>query len=220
MKQSRTTTGKPAKRRIRRDPQEAKELILDAADRVFATKLPDVAGLKDVAKAAGVTHGLVTHYFGTYDALVEATLERRFTKLRAHLLPMMVKLVAEEADVRKMLDAHRRAVAGVVEDPAMVRLGIWAAMSGRASAADFFPHRMQGLKLLADALESRSKARREDLEIALVTSFALAVVWKAAGPAIAGAMGKTPSKGLDAWFEARTADMLDAYLDRSARRNA
>jgi hypothetical protein len=122
--------------------------------------------------------------------------------------------------VRKMLDAHRRAVADVVEDPTMVRLGIWAALSGRANAADFFPHRMQGLKLLADALESRSKARREDLEVALVTSFALAVVWKAAAPAIAGALGKTPSKGLDAWFEARTADMFDAYLDRSARKNA
>jgi AcrR family transcriptional regulator len=208
------------KKRIRRTPENARELILDAADRVFATKLPDVAGLKDVAKAAGISHALITHYFGTYDGLVEATLERRFHRLRAHLLPTMVKLVGEEADVRTMLDAHRRAVADIVGDPAMVRLGIWAAMSGRASAADFFPHRMQGLKLLADALESRSKARREDLEVALVTSFALAVVWKAAGPAIAGAMGKTPSKGIDAWFEARTADMLDAYLDRSARRNA
>lgn len=209
-----------AKKRVRRSPEEAREVILDAADRVFATKLPDVAGLKDVAKAAGVAHSLITHYFGTYDALVEATLERRFNELRAHLLPTMVRLVGEEADARKMLDAHRRAVTEAVSDPAMVRLGIWSALSGRANAGDFFPHRMQGLKLLADALESRSKARREDIEVALVTSFALAVVWKAAGPAIAGAMGKTPSKGLDAWFEARTADMLDAYLDRSARRNA
>jgi TetR/AcrR family transcriptional regulator, repressor for neighboring sulfatase len=208
------------KRRVRRNPEAARELILDAADRVFSTKLPDVAGLKDVAKAAGISHALITHYFGTYDALVEATLERRFHRLRAHLLPTMVKLIGEEADARKMLEAHRRAVTDAVSDPAMVRLGIWAALSGRANAADFFPHRMQGLKLLADALESRSKARREDLEVALITSFALAVVWKAAAPAIAGAMGKTPSKGLDAWFEARTAEMLDAYLDRSARRNA
>lgn len=207
------------KKRVRRSPEEARELILDAADRVFATKLPDVAGLKDVAKAAGVSHALVTHYFGTYDALVEATLERRFDRLREHLLPTMMRLVGEEADARKLLDAHRRAVMDAVSDPAMVRLGIWAALSGRANASDFFPHRMQGLKLLADALESRSKARREDLEVALITSFALSVVWKSAGPAIAGAMGKTPSKGLDAWFEARTADMLDAYLDRSARRN-
>lgn len=207
------------KKRVRRTPEDARELILDAADRVFATKLPDVAGLKDVAKAAGVSHALITHYFGTYDALVEATLERRFHRLRAQLLPTMVRLVGEEADARRLLDAHRRAVTEAVSDPAMVRLGIWAALSGRASAHDFFPHRMQGLKLLADALEPRSRARREDLEVALITSFALAVVWKAAGPAIAGAMGKTPSKGLDAWFEARTADMLDAYLDRSARRN-
>src|SRR5262245_55001235 len=148
------------KKRVRRDPAEARELILDAADKVFATKLPDVAGLKDVAKAAGVSHGLITHYFGTYDALVEATLERRFERLRSKLLPTMVKLVAEEADARKLLDAHRRAVIEAASDPAMVRLGVWAALSGRASATDFFPHRMQGLRLLADALESRSKARR------------------------------------------------------------
>src|SRR5690606_5849920 len=154
-----------------------------------------------------------------YDALVEATLERRFERLREHLLPTMMRLVGEAADERRLLEAHRRGVAEAVSDPTMVRLGIWAALSGRAKASDFFPHRMQGLKALADALESRSRARREDLEIALVTSFALAIVWKAAGPAIAGAMGKTPSKGLDAWFEARTADMLDAYLERSARRD-
>jgi AcrR family transcriptional regulator len=209
---------KPTKR-VRRSPEQARGLILDAADRVFATKLPDVAGLKDVAKAAGVSHALVTHYFGTYDALVEATLERRFHRLRDQLLPTMMRLIAEDADAATLLRAHRRAVIDAASDPTMVRLAVWAALSGRASAGDFFPHRMQGLKLLADALEARSKARREDLEVALVTSFALAIVWKSAGPAIAGAMGKAASKGLDAWFEARTADMLDAYLDRSARRD-
>lgn len=207
-----------SKKRIRRSPEQARELILDAADRVFATKLPDVAGLKDVAKAAGISHALITHYFGTYDGLVEATLERKFHRLRDSLLPKMMQLVAEDADAAKLLAAHRREVMNAVSDPTMVRLGIWAAVSGRASTTDFFPHRMQGLKVLADALSSRSRARREDLEVALVTSFALAVVWKTAGAAIAGALGKSPSKGLDAWFETRTADMLDAYLDRSARR--
>lgn len=206
------------KKRVRRSPEEARALILDAAERVFATRLPDVAGLKDIAREAGVSHALVTHYFGTYDALVEATLERRFHALRETLLPSLMRMLGEDADAGTFLAAHRREVARAASDPAMVRLGVWAAMSGRIEAADFFPHRMQGLKLLADALEARSKARREDLEMALVASFALAVVWRAAGRAIAGAMGKRPSKELDAWFEARTADMLDAFLDRSVRR--
>ena len=69
-------------KRARRSPEEARALILEAAERVFATHLPDVVGLKDVAREAGVSHALVTHYFGTYSALVEATLERRFFKLR------------------------------------------------------------------------------------------------------------------------------------------
>lgn len=206
------------KKRVRRSPDEARTLILDAADRVFARRLPDTAGLKDVAREAGVSHALVTHYFGTYDGLVEATLERRFHEMRDALLPRMIRLLAENADANALLAAHRREVAAAVSDPAMMRLGIWAALSGRAEAADFFPHRMQGLKLIADALEGRSKAKREDLEIALIASFALSVVWKTAGRAIAGSMGKRASKELDAWFEERTADMLDAFLDRSARR--
>src|SRR4051812_23554771 len=81
-------------KRVRRTPEEARERILEAAERVFATHLPDVVGLKDVAREAGVSHALVTHYFGTYAALVEATLERRFDKVRDELIPVIVGLVS------------------------------------------------------------------------------------------------------------------------------
>lgn len=204
------------KKRIRRSPEEARAAILDAAERVFASRLPDAAGLKDVATEAGVSHALVTHYFGTYDALVEATLERLFHRVRESLLPDLLRLLGEQAELGELLAAHRRAIDLAASRPAMLRLAVWAAMSGRAEATDFFPHRMQGLKLVTDALEGRSKARREDLEMALVASFALAVVWRSAGRAIAGALGKRPTKELDAWFESRTADMIDAFLERSA----
>ena len=167
--QPRETRGK----RARRSPEEARALILEAAERVFATHLPDVVGLKDVAREAGVSHALVTHYFGTYSALVEATLERRFFKLRDELLPMVMSLVTEDADAKSMLGAHRRAIAKAASDPATMRLVTWALLSGRVAADDFFPHRMLGLKVLADALEARSTAPREDLEFLVVASFAL-----------------------------------------------
>ncbi len=71
--------------RRRRDPTEARRELLDAAERVLAIHGPDAVGLRDVAREAGVSHGLVTHYFGTYDALVEAVFARRTERLAAEI---------------------------------------------------------------------------------------------------------------------------------------
>jgi TetR/AcrR family transcriptional regulator, repressor for neighboring sulfatase len=199
----------------RRSPEEARALILSAAERVFAKHLPDVVGLKDVAREAGVSHALITQYFGTYDALVEATLEKRFHALRDGLLPTIIQMIATEADVTSMLAVHRRAIREAASDPTTIRLATWALLSRRVEADDFFPHRMQGLKLLADALESRSKAPREDLEFVLIASFALGAVWTFAKRAFAGALGRRPSEALDEGFEARSARMIEAFLRSS-----
>ena len=206
------------RRRTRRSPEEARALIIEAAERVFATRLPDVVGLKDVAREAGVSHALVTHYFGTYSALVEATLEKRFFKLRDELVPMVLSLVTEHADARTMIAAHRQAVMKAASEPATVRLATWALLSGRVAADDFFPHRMQGLKLLADALEARSTAPREDLEFLLVASFALTTTWMFAGRAFAGALGHKPTRELEDAFERRIDAMLETFLRTAERR--
>ena len=204
-------------KRARRTPEEARALILDAAARVFATQLPDVVGLKDVAREAGVSHALVTHYFGTYSALVEATLEQRFVKLREELVPTVLSLVTEHADANTLLTAHRRAVAKAAADPATMRLVVWALLSGRVASDDFFTHRMQGLKLLTDALEARSTASREDLEFLLVASFALTTTWLFGRRAFAGALGRTPTRELEEAFEGRIDRMLETFL-RSCER--
>jgi AcrR family transcriptional regulator len=208
------------KKRTRRSPEEARVWILDAADRVFAGELPDAVGLKDVAREAGVSHALVTHYFGTYAALVEATLERRFDRMRDALVRDLVagldaRSPSEPADVGAMLTAYRRVVASVASDPVTVRLAVWAVLSGRADAADFISHRRQGLRQLADALEARSGLPREDLEFAIVASLAMTVVWTFGRRALGGALGKKAA--LDTTHEAKTAAMIDAYLARVKR---
>src|SRR5215475_6575349 len=88
-----TRTGKPLARRLasalprrRRSPERARQEILDAAERVFARSQPDQVGLKEVAREAGVSHALITHYFGTYAGLLEAALERRIRALRETML--------------------------------------------------------------------------------------------------------------------------------------
>ncbi len=198
--------------RVRRSPEEARALIISAAERVFATHLPDVVGLKEVAKEAGVSHALITHYFGTYDALVEATLEKRFHAVRDSLVPTILKMIAAQADVNEMLGAHRRAIREAASDPTTVRLAAWALLSGRVEADDFFAHRVQGLKLLADALSARSKAPREDLEFALVASFAIAAISTSGRRAFAAALGRRASRELDEGFEERARRMFAAFL--------
>lgn len=192
-------------------------MILDAADRVFALHLPDAVGLKEIGREAGVSHALVTHYFKTYGGLVEATLERRFERLRASLVRQLFEVLDAKATASELLAAYRAAIARDAADPVTVRLATWAMISGRTTQEDFFSHRVQGLRLLADALQARTDLPREELEFALVASFALSVVWTVGGHALTGALGKKKAKDTDAAFEERVAAMIEGYLRRPHR---
>jgi AcrR family transcriptional regulator len=201
-------------KRVRRAPEDARTLILDAADRVFAIHLPDAVGLKEIAREAGISRALVTHYFGTYGGLVEATLERRFMLLRETLVRELFGALDTSADAPTLLTAYRRALSVGAADPVTVRLSTWALMNGRASQEDFFVSRVQGMKLLADTLEQRTDLPREDIEFCLVASFALSVVWTVGGHWLTGALGKKKSQDFSPKFDDRVGVMIARYLDR------
>jgi AcrR family transcriptional regulator len=65
----------PTPKYSRLDPGQRREQILDAANTLFAERAYDEVSIEDIASAAGVTRGLVHHYFGgrkeVYIALVE-----------------------------------------------------------------------------------------------------------------------------------------------------
>ena len=48
----------------RLDPGQRRDQILDAANALFAERAYDQVSVEDIASAAGVTRGLVHHYFG------------------------------------------------------------------------------------------------------------------------------------------------------------
>ena len=52
----------PTNRRL--DPAQRREQILDAANALFAERAYDEVSIEKIASAAGVTRGLVHHYFG------------------------------------------------------------------------------------------------------------------------------------------------------------
>jgi AcrR family transcriptional regulator len=86
--------------------------LLDAAGAVFAQAGIDGASMKDVAEAAGVTPGLLYHYFGSKEALVTAVLDRH------GFLPELRRLLAAPADrpVAEILEALVSRFAAYVAD--------------------------------------------------------------------------------------------------------
>ena len=58
----------PAKRR--RDPEASRAAILDAAREVFAERGYARATIREIARRAGVTHGLVMRHFGSKEQLL------------------------------------------------------------------------------------------------------------------------------------------------------
>lgn len=154
-------------KRVRRAPEDARALLLEAAVGLVVEHGPDGVGLKDVARAAGVSHALVTHYFGTIGALVDAALERHASEQRARLL----ELIQERADAgpRAWMDAFF----AWIQRPDTARLVAWALMTNRQTKDDFFSRRVRGAKRVADAVDARlavegRPADRADLEFVIL----------------------------------------------------
>jgi AcrR family transcriptional regulator len=96
-----------------------RRLILDAAVRVFARQGYDDSRVGDVAKEAGVAYGLVYHYFGSKDAVLEAVFREQWGRLLAAvaLAEETGKTAPEQLElvVKIVLRAWR-------DDPDLVRL--------------------------------------------------------------------------------------------------
>ncbi len=63
--------------------EDKPRLILDAAVRVFASRGYESSRVGDVAKEAGVAYGLVYHYYGSKEAVLEAVFREAWGRLLA-----------------------------------------------------------------------------------------------------------------------------------------
>ena len=71
----------------RLDPAQRREQILDAANALFAERAYDEVSIEDIASAAGVTRGLVHHYFGGRKEVYIGLLERLGAQREEQLPP-------------------------------------------------------------------------------------------------------------------------------------
>jgi len=202
--------------RRRRDPETARAEILDAAERVLGSSPPDAVGLKEVAAEAGVSHALVSHYFGTYTDLVDEVLLRRVRLHREAALARLADpatLIDEGALIEVLFDA--------LEDPLYVRLSLWALAAERPSGHVPFPFREQEMRVFAEAATARVLRERPDLdpallrhrvELALVIANASAYGYTVGKEAFVGALGRAPSPAFDQSVRCALGGMLRRFV--------
>src|SRR3954469_9983332 len=77
----------PTPKFSRLDPVQRRDQILDAANVLFAEHAYDDVSIEDIASSAGVTRGLVHHYFGGRKDVYIGLLERLGAQREEELRP-------------------------------------------------------------------------------------------------------------------------------------
>ena len=99
--------------------REKRRLILRAAITVFARSGYHTSRVADVAKEAGVAYGLVYHYFGSKEDLLETIFRRTWTRM----LEAVEAVEQEGAPAREQIAAVAKIVLGAwLADPDLVRV--------------------------------------------------------------------------------------------------
>jgi AcrR family transcriptional regulator len=78
-------------KRVRRTPEEARRLILETAQTLIAKTGPEGLRLQDIAVAAGISHPLILHHFGSRAGLVHALTQQTVEELKDRLLAAMTQ---------------------------------------------------------------------------------------------------------------------------------
>ncbi|MFE3186517.1 TetR family transcriptional regulator [Streptomyces violascens] len=89
--------------RVRRTPDEAKRLILEAAGGLLAAGGPAAVQVRAVAAEVGVSDAAVNHHFGTREQLLSALLRFGGTKLKSQLHAALGKLTEGPADPAELV---------------------------------------------------------------------------------------------------------------------
>ena len=113
-------------KRTRRTAEEARRLILDAAERRLADLGPEGIRLQDIAADVGISHPTILHHFESREGLVVALTQRTMEQLRGDLFTAFTGPHARDADIHPILDR----VFEVLSKQGHARLIGWMILSG------------------------------------------------------------------------------------------
>lgn len=197
-------------KRIRRTPEEARRLILDAAEKVLGGQGPAGLRLQDVARAAGVSHPTILHHFGNREGLVRALNARATEHLARSMLEQMGQPDSGLNGVARAFAAYR---------DGMAQRTVWLLQAGALPPAGQPPL----LRDVLDAMQTlRGRFARPGHEPQIADSVHVVnlVAVAALGDALIGArlrqsVGIAEPEGTQA-FEKFLSELISTYLESKA----
>lgn len=118
-------------KRVRRSAEEARRLILDAAEERLATQGPEGIRLQDIARDVGISHPAILHHFESREGLVRALIARTSQQLREKILSAL----KHKNDENISLEANDiiSNVFQALSDKGTARLLSWMLLTGRSA---------------------------------------------------------------------------------------
>lgn len=137
--------------------------LIEAARRLFAAHGPSAVSLRDIAREAGVNHGLIHHYIGSKDDLLRLVVEQSTTRALEEL--------GDVTDPVEAIAALRR----MSEDDTFSRLLTWALLQG------FDPGAFHGRSAAIEAIGQTAGDESRAVRIALAIEIVQKVGWDVLG---------------------------------------
>jgi len=101
-----------ARKRVRRTPEEARRLILEAAQARIARTGPEGLRLQDIAADVGISHPSILHHFGSRAGLIRALTRQAVAELKDKLIAATSGAEASlELQLNQVFDAFRNGLA-------------------------------------------------------------------------------------------------------------
>ncbi len=154
--------------RVRLDPDERREQILQAALEAFHAKGFGQTSIRDLAEAVGMSIAGMYHYFATKDDILFAIIESGVDRLLAELQAARDSAETPEARLRAMLAATIRVV---VENRAEIRIQLDNAdkLAPERRAAIRAKQRESALMVRAELERLQAAGRLKDLNLSVAT---------------------------------------------------
>ena len=197
-------------KRVRRRPEEARALILDAAEARMTVEGPAGLRLQDVARAAGVSHPTILHHFGSREGLMRALNQRSLEALRNSVIARLSNARSGDDSIRQTFAAYRDGVAQRI---------LWLIQSAAPEAPGglkFFDEIVEALHVLrlkfaAPGTMPEIEDTRAVIHLTTIAAFGDAVI----GPRLRQAPGekeRAARERFERWYVA----LLDLYLNDKA----
>lgn len=205
-----------AVKRIRRTPEEAKALILRAAEQRLEAVGPEGLKIAEIAHIAGVTHSTILHHFGSAEGLRASLAEKMVERLLGEILEVL-GTENPVADDHKVLFK----VFSVLCDDGNARLLAWTMLKGleleegQETLTELFEQLAYGVKSAILITHEGQYTDAQALRHAKYTIFQVALT--AIGDGIAG---KYVSKLLGFNEQEATSEFRDWFAERLLSANS